>query len=114
MKTDDDAFVRIDEVLSGVKSRPATGLLYGLISFDSSPHRDKDSKWHISEEVLDSKLDLICLICFSYDSNSRFLWSFGFVHCHTTQLKKSDQQTYQYFLEKMKRLELEYMISYYY
>ncbi|KAL0548473.1 hypothetical protein IC582_012926 [Cucumis melo] len=50
MKTDDDAFVRIDEVLSGVKSRPATGLLYGLISFDSSPHRDKDSKWHISEE----------------------------------------------------------------
>ncbi|XP_023540320.1 hydroxyproline O-galactosyltransferase GALT3 [Cucurbita pepo subsp. pepo] len=50
MKTDDDAFVRIDEVLSGLKSRPASGLLYGLISFDSSPDRDKDSKWHISME----------------------------------------------------------------
>ena len=51
MKTDDDAFVRIDEVLSSLKTKPSNGLLYGLISFDSSPHREKDSKWYISDEV---------------------------------------------------------------
>ncbi|KAL6008717.1 hypothetical protein ACLOJK_021943, partial [Asimina triloba] len=49
MKTDDDAFVRIDRVLSILKEkRVSDGLLYGLISFDSEPHRDKDSKWYIS------------------------------------------------------------------
>lgn len=50
MKTDDDAFVRIDEVLSSLKSYAPRGLLYGLISFESSPHRDKDSKWFISSK----------------------------------------------------------------
>lgn len=50
MKTDDDAFVRIDEVLSSLKGKAANGLLYGLISFQSSPHRDTDSKWFVSEE----------------------------------------------------------------
>lgn len=51
MKTDDDAFVRIDEVLSNLKGKPSNGLLYSLISSDSSPHREKDSKWYISEKV---------------------------------------------------------------
>lgn len=51
MKTDDDAFVRIDEVLSSLKGKAVNGLLYGLISFESAPHRDKDSKWYISTEV---------------------------------------------------------------
>lgn len=51
MKTDDDAFVRIDEVLSSLKTKPPNGLLYGLISLESSPHRDKDSKWYISTKV---------------------------------------------------------------
>ncbi|KAM4127111.1 hypothetical protein ACJW30_02G066700 [Castanea mollissima] len=46
MKTDDDAFVRIDEVLSSLKGKAPNGLLYGLISFESAPHRDKDSKWN--------------------------------------------------------------------
>ncbi|KAJ7955290.1 Galactosyltransferase [Quillaja saponaria] len=50
MKTDDDAFVRIDEVLSSLKGKSSDGLLYGLISFKSSPHRDKDSKWYISDK----------------------------------------------------------------
>ncbi|CAN1147264.1 Hydroxyproline O-galactosyltransferase GALT3 [Linum perenne] len=50
MKTDDDAFIRIDEVLTSLKEKQLKGLLYGLISFDSAPHRDKDSKWYISEE----------------------------------------------------------------
>ncbi|KAH7842010.1 hypothetical protein Vadar_000456 [Vaccinium darrowii] len=50
MKTDDDAFVRIDEVLSSLKGKVSNGLLYGLISFESSPHRDKDNKWYISTE----------------------------------------------------------------
>ncbi|XP_028791601.1 hydroxyproline O-galactosyltransferase GALT3 isoform X2 [Neltuma alba] len=50
MKTDDDAFVRIDEVVSNLKRKPSDGLLYGLISFKSSPHRDQDGKWYISEE----------------------------------------------------------------
>uniref|UniRef100_A0ACD5VV39 Uncharacterized protein n=1 Tax=Avena sativa TaxID=4498 RepID=A0ACD5VV39_AVESA len=48
MKTDDDAFVRIDEVISSLKKSDPHGLLYGLISYQSSPHRDKDSKWFIS------------------------------------------------------------------
>ncbi|XP_047166257.1 hydroxyproline O-galactosyltransferase GALT3 isoform X1 [Vigna umbellata] len=50
MKTDDDAFVRIDEVLSSLKEKPSKGLLYGLISSKSSPQRDEGSKWYISEE----------------------------------------------------------------
>ncbi|CAA6653912.1 unnamed protein product [Spirodela intermedia] len=50
MKTDDDAFVRIDEVISSLRKSRRTGLLYGLISFDSNPHRDQESKWFISEE----------------------------------------------------------------
>lgn len=50
MKTDDDAFVRIDEVLTSLKGKASNGLLYGLISFDSEPHRNKDSKWFISSE----------------------------------------------------------------
>lgn len=48
MKTDDDAFVRIDEVLSSLKDKPNDSLLYGLIAFQSSPHRDKESKWFVS------------------------------------------------------------------
>lgn len=50
MKTDDDAFVRIDEVLTSLKGKASNGLLYGLISFNSEPHRNKDSKWFISSE----------------------------------------------------------------
>uniref|UniRef100_R7WER6 Hexosyltransferase n=1 Tax=Aegilops tauschii TaxID=37682 RepID=R7WER6_AEGTA len=51
MKTDDDAFVRIDEVISSLKKANPHGLLYGLMSFQSSPHRDKDSKWFISPKL---------------------------------------------------------------
>lgn len=51
MKTDDDAFVRIDEVLSSLKEKASDGLVYGQISFESAPHRDKDNKWYISPEV---------------------------------------------------------------
>ncbi|CAL5199051.1 unnamed protein product [Lathyrus oleraceus] len=50
MKTDDDAFLRIDEMLSSLKGKSSEGLLYGLISSKSSPDRDGDSKWYISDE----------------------------------------------------------------
>lgn len=50
MKTDDDAFVRIDEVLSSLKEKASNGLVYGQISFESAPHRDKDNKWYIKPE----------------------------------------------------------------
>ncbi|KAK4762748.1 hypothetical protein SAY86_008516 [Trapa natans] len=51
MKTDDDAFVRIDEVLASLSSiNVNTGLLYGLIESDSKPHRNPESKWYISPE----------------------------------------------------------------
>ncbi|KAK2643877.1 hypothetical protein Ddye_019072 [Dipteronia dyeriana] len=50
MKTDDDAFVRIDEVLPNLKEEPSNGLLHGLISYKSSLHRDKDIKWYICDE----------------------------------------------------------------
>lgn len=52
MKTDDDAFVRIDEVLKSLEGKGPDGLLYGRVSFESSPHRDKENKWYISTEVL--------------------------------------------------------------
>lgn len=55
MKTDDDAFVRIDEVLSSLKGKKTKGLVYGLIAFTSEPDRDKDSKWYISDEVVTTK-----------------------------------------------------------
>lgn len=52
MKTDDDAFVRVDEILSSMQRINVTrGLLYGLINSDSHPHRSPDSKWFISPEV---------------------------------------------------------------
>lgn len=51
MKTDDDAFVRVDEILSSMQRINTThGLLYGLINSDSHPHRSPDSKWFISPE----------------------------------------------------------------
>lgn len=55
MKTDDDAFVRIDELLSSLKEKPSSALLYGLISFDSSPDREQGSKWFIRKEVKTSQ-----------------------------------------------------------
>ncbi|KAF5745452.1 Beta-1 3-galactosyltransferase 15 isoform 1 [Tripterygium wilfordii] len=49
MKTDDDSFVRVDEVLASLKKMKLShGLLYGLINSDSRPHRSSDSKWYIS------------------------------------------------------------------
>lgn len=52
MKTDDDALVRIDEVLQSLNKITLTdGLIYGLIELDSQPDRNPDSKWFISEEV---------------------------------------------------------------
>lgn len=52
MKTDDDAFVRVDEVLISLnRINVSRGLLYGLINSDSQPHRNPDSKWYISPEV---------------------------------------------------------------
>ncbi|KAJ0244405.1 Hydroxyproline O-galactosyltransferase GALT3 [Hirschfeldia incana] len=50
MKTDDDAFIRIDELLLSLKDKPSSALLYGLISFDSSPDREQGSKWYICKE----------------------------------------------------------------
>lgn len=52
MKTDDDAFVRVDEILASLnRINVSRGLLYGLINSDSHPHRSPDSKWYISPEV---------------------------------------------------------------
>uniref|UniRef100_A0A1J3JV80 Beta-1,3-galactosyltransferase 15 n=1 Tax=Noccaea caerulescens TaxID=107243 RepID=A0A1J3JV80_NOCCA len=49
MKTDDDAFVRVDEVLLSLSIINNTrGLIYGLINSDSQPIRNPDSKWYIS------------------------------------------------------------------
>ncbi|XP_057979600.1 beta-1,3-galactosyltransferase GALT1-like isoform X2 [Malania oleifera] len=51
MKTDDDAFVRIDEVVASLNRTHAThGLLYGLINSNAHPHRSPSSKWYISHE----------------------------------------------------------------
>ncbi|KAF3789345.1 Beta-1-3-galactosyltransferase 15 [Nymphaea thermarum] len=51
MKTDDDAFVRVDEILASLNQKNIKqGLLYGLINYDSEPHRDPESKWYISPE----------------------------------------------------------------
>ncbi|KAL3511117.1 hypothetical protein ACH5RR_030518 [Cinchona calisaya] len=51
MKTDDDAFVRVDEILASLnRINTSGGLLYGLINSDSHPHRNPDSKWYISPE----------------------------------------------------------------
>lgn len=57
MKTDDDSFVRVDEVLASLNRIKVThGLLYGLINSDSEPHRNPDSKWYITNEVPISQL----------------------------------------------------------
>ena len=52
MKTDDDAFVRVDEILSSLHQvNISHGLLYGRVNADSHPHRDPYSKWYITPEV---------------------------------------------------------------
>lgn len=52
MKTDDDAFVRVDSILSSLEKINITkGLLFGRINTDSGPHRNIDSKWYIATEV---------------------------------------------------------------
>ncbi|KAF7100405.1 hypothetical protein CFC21_101929 [Triticum aestivum] len=51
MKTDDDAFVRVDEILSSLHQvNISHGLLYGRVNSDSQPHRDPYSKWYITSE----------------------------------------------------------------
>ncbi|XP_024518666.1 beta-1,3-galactosyltransferase GALT1 [Selaginella moellendorffii] len=51
MKTDDDTFVRVDEVYASVRrTNRSEALLYGLIEGDSKPNRDYRSKWYITEE----------------------------------------------------------------
>ncbi|OAY60174.1 beta-1,3-galactosyltransferase GALT1 [Manihot esculenta] len=51
MKTDDDSFVRVDEVLASLlRTNIRHGLLYGLINYDAQPHRNPNSKWYISIE----------------------------------------------------------------
>ncbi|KAF2299466.1 hypothetical protein GH714_032048 [Hevea brasiliensis] len=51
MKTDDDAFVRVDEVLASLRrTNIRHGLLYGLINYNAQPHRNPNSKWYISVE----------------------------------------------------------------
>lgn len=60
MKTDDDAFVRVDEVIASMDRINVTrGLLYGLINSDSRPHRSPDSKWFISYEVIITTISLM-------------------------------------------------------
>ncbi|XP_064958574.1 beta-1,3-galactosyltransferase GALT1-like isoform X2 [Musa acuminata AAA Group] len=51
MKTDDDAFARVDELLTSLQRANIThGLLYGRINFKSRPNRKVDSKWYITPE----------------------------------------------------------------
>ncbi|KAJ4794186.1 hypothetical protein LUZ62_045432 [Rhynchospora pubera] len=51
MKTDDDAFVRVNSILSAIKKINITnGLFYGRINTDSGPHRNIESKWYITTE----------------------------------------------------------------
>ncbi|XP_051130032.1 hydroxyproline O-galactosyltransferase GALT3 [Andrographis paniculata] len=50
MKMDDDAFLRIDELLSSLEGKAPDGRLYGQISFESAPRREMDNKWFVSEE----------------------------------------------------------------
>ncbi|TVU11947.1 hypothetical protein EJB05_45559 [Eragrostis curvula] len=51
MKTDDDAFVRVDEVLASLhRVNTSHGLLYGRVNSESQPHRDPYSKWYITPE----------------------------------------------------------------
>jgi len=65
MKTDDDAFVRVDIVLASLKRiNVSHGLLYGLINSDSQPHRNPDSKWYISQEVMISSPSRLILLKF--------------------------------------------------
>ncbi|KAI5020630.1 hypothetical protein ZWY2020_045518 [Hordeum vulgare] len=51
MKTDDDAFFRVDEILLSLRQvNISHGLLYGRVNSDSQPHRDPYSKWYITSQ----------------------------------------------------------------
>ena len=63
MKTDDDSFVRVHEIYSSVKQlNVSNGLLYGRINSDSGPHRNNESKWYISPEVMSPHRNVRCHI----------------------------------------------------
>lgn len=54
MKTDDDTFVRVDEVLEAVITTEITrGLVYGSIEDTDLTAHNKSSPWYSSEEVHD-------------------------------------------------------------
>lgn len=76
MKTDDDAFVRVDEILASMdRINVNHGLLYGLINSDSQPHRNPESKWYISPEVI--FLNCLCLhlyvLCITIHTGKQFV-----------------------------------------
>ncbi|CAL5372136.1 unnamed protein product [Camellia sinensis] len=51
MKTDDDSFISVDEIIASLKLANVThGLLYGLINSNDKPQHNRDSKWYISPE----------------------------------------------------------------
>lgn len=53
LKTDDDSFVRVDQILNSLKTIGTTsGLLYGFITSNSQPDRTNGSNWYVSSEVL--------------------------------------------------------------
>ncbi|KAF9626184.1 hypothetical protein IFM89_031311 [Coptis chinensis] len=92
MKTDDDAFVRVDEVLLSLnRINVARGLLYGLINSDSRPHRNPDSKWYISSE--------------EYPEETYPPWAHGPGYVVSRDIAKMVYEKYKHGILKMFKLE---------
>lgn len=67
MKTDDDAFVRVDEMLASLnKANVTSGMLYGLVNSFGYPDRNPLSKWYITPQVLPSSPKSISSVSLSH------------------------------------------------
>ncbi|XP_026200040.1 beta-1,3-galactosyltransferase 2 [Anabas testudineus] len=51
MKVDSDIFVNVFYLMRRLRGSPRRGFITGSVITDGKPRRDRDSKWHVSEEA---------------------------------------------------------------
>ncbi|XP_070760606.1 beta-1,3-galactosyltransferase 1 [Enoplosus armatus] len=51
MKVDADIFVNVFHLIRRLRSSPRQGFITGSVISDGRPRRDRNSKWHVSEEL---------------------------------------------------------------
>lgn len=83
MKVDADIFVNVFYLISRLRSSPRQGFITGSVINDGRPRRDRNNKWHVSEELYpeDSFPPYVsgAGYVFSADLAARISWASRFV-----------------------------------